>query len=326
MKLEDLRKRRVFVAGHRGMVGSALVRALRNHGASEIITAGRAELDLRDGAAVERFFDRERPEVVILAAARVGGIQANRSRPAEFIRDNLAIQTNVIHQAHLSGVRKLVFLGTSCVYPRECPQPMKEEYLLTGPLEPTNEAYAIAKIAGLKMAQYYNRQYGLDVICPMPSNVYGTNDNFDPEHAHVLSSLVRKFSDAADQSRDEVVVWGSGSARREFLHVDDLAGAVLLLMERWNSSAIINVGAGSDISIRELAHLIAVKTGYRGRIGWDRSMPDGMPQKLLDVSKISALGFVPEISLEEGVERTIREYRQITMAGAPRQGPARGEF
>jgi GDP-L-fucose synthase len=250
-----------------------------------------------------------RPDVVLLAAAKVGGIQANRLYPADFIFDNLAIQTNVIDESRRVGVRELVFLGSSCVYPRECPQPMKEEYLLTGPLEPTNEAYALAKIAGLRMAQYYQKQHGMRAICPMPSNLYGTNDNFHPEHSHVLSALVRKFCDAVDTQASSVTVWGTGRARREFLHVDDLAEAVLLLIDRWDSPEIINVGPGDDVSIRELAELVASKAGFSGEIVWDTSMPDGMPRKLLDISKISALGFKPKISLDRGIEQTIAEYR-----------------
>ncbi len=292
------------------MVGSALVRALTRAGYSNLVTAPRPGADLRDCEAVRKLFAELKPDVVILAAARVGGIQANRSRPAEFMYDNLAIQNNVIHEAHLAGVRELVFLGSSCVYPRECPQPMKEEYLLTGPLEPTNEGYALAKIAGLRLAQYYQRQYGMRVICPMPSNLYGTNDNFHPENSHVLSALVRKFCDAADDDEKIVTVWGTGKARREFLHVDDCADAVMLLIERWDSPEIINVGAGEDITIRDLAELIARKAGFGGEIRWDSSMPDGMPRKLLDISKIAALGFTPRVSLEQGIEKTIDEYRE----------------
>lgn len=299
------------------MVGSALVRALTRAGFTNLVTAPRPGVDLRDCEAVRRLFAGTKPEVVILAAAKVGGIQANRTRPAEFMYDNLAIQTNVIHEAQAAGVRELVFLGSSCVYPRECPQPMKEEYLLTGPLEPTNEGYALAKIAGLRMAQYYQRQYGMRVLCPMPSNLYGTNDNFHPENSHVLSALVRKFVDAADRGESTVTVWGTGKARREFLHVDDLADAVMLLLEKWHSAEIINVGAGEDISIRELAELIARKAGFTGEIRWDSSMPDGMPRKLLDVSKIEALGFRPRISLEEGIEQTIHEYREKSRSETP---------
>jgi GDP-L-fucose synthase len=292
------------------MVGSAMMRALAGAGFDHLITAGRDTLDLRDCRAVAELFRRERPQVVIMTAARVGGINANRLRPAEFIFDNLSIQTSVIDECHRAGVKLLVFLGSSCVYPRESPQPMKEEYLLTGPLEPTNEAYALAKIAGLRMARFYNQQYGMRVLCPMPTNLYGTNDNYDPASSHVLSALVKKFCDATDGGADSVTLWGSGNARREFLHVDDAARGILLLIEKWHSPEIINLGVGEDISIRELAALIAAKAGFTGEVRWDTSMPDGMPRKLLDVSKISALGFRPEITLEDGIERTIAEYRQ----------------
>ena len=301
---------KIFVAGHRGMVGSAMMRALQAAGHQQLITASRDSLDLRDRPAVAEFFQRQRPDVVILSAARVGGINANRLHPAGFLHDNLAIQTNVIEDSRLAGVKLLVFLGSSCIYPREAPQPMKEEYLLTGPLEPTNEAYALAKIAGLRMAYYYQQQYGMRVVCPMPCNLYGTNDSFDPQNSHVLSALVKKFCDAADSRQTSVTVWGSGTARREFLHVDDAARGILLLIDRWHSPQLINLGSGTDISIRELAALIASKAGFTGELRWDTSMPDGMPRKLLDVSKIAALGFTPAISLEEGIERTIAEYRQ----------------
>lgn len=299
------------------MVGSALVRALTRAGYANLITAPRPGVDLRECKAVRQLFAETRPDIVILAAAKVGGIQANRLYPADFLYDNLAIQTNVIDESHRAGVRELVFLGSSCVYPRDCPQPMKEEYLLTGPLEPTNEAYAVAKIAGLRMAQYYQKQHGMRAICPMPSNLYGTNDNFHPENSHVLSALVRKFCDAADSHEPTATVWGTGKARREFLHVDDLAEAVLLLMDRWDWPDIINVGAGDDVSIRELAELIAAKAGFTGQIVWDTSMPDGMPRKLLDISKISALGFKPRIPLERGIEQTIDEYRGKTRSQTP---------
>jgi GDP-L-fucose synthase len=292
------------------MVGSAMVRTLTAAGYARLITAPRETLDLRDRRAVAEFFQRERPQVVILSAAKVGGIHANRTQPAEFIYDNLIVQTNVIDESHLADVKLLVFLGSTCIYPRASPQPMKEEYLLTGPLEPTNEAYALAKIAGLRMAYYYEKQYGMRVVCPMPTNLYGTNDNYHPEHSHVLSALVRKFCDAADSGASSVTVWGSGSARREFLHVDDAARGILLLMEKWYSPDIINLGVGEDISIRDLAQLIAAKSGFTGEIQWDTSMPDGMPRKLLDVSKMTALGFKPQISLAEGIARTIVEYRE----------------
>jgi GDP-L-fucose synthase len=304
------RAEKIFVAGHRGMVGSAIVRALRARASFDLLTAPRSELDLTDAGAVKTFLRRERPDVVVLAAAKVGGIHANRRFPADFLRENLAIQTNVIHQAHEAGVRRLVFLGSSCIYPRACPQPMREESLLTGPLEPTNEAYAVAKIAGLSMAQAYHRQHGLEVICPVPCNLYGTNDTFDLERAHVLSALVRRFCDAVDAGQTDVTLWGTGQARREFLHVDDLAEAILLLMERWASPDIVNVGSGHDLTIRALAGIVAEATGFGGRITWDTSMPDGMPRKCLDVSRLAALGFRPRIALREGVARTVREYRE----------------
>lgn len=291
------------------MVGSALYRALERDGYTNVATAARQRVDLREHAAVRALLEEERPDVVLLCAARVGGIQANRQYPAEFLYDNLAIQTNVIDESRRAGVKELLFLGSSCVYPRECPQPIREEYLLTSSLEPTNEAYAIAKIAGLRMAQYYAKQYGMRAICPMPTNLYGTNDNFHPEHSHVLSALVRKFCDAVANGSKTVTVWGTGSAKREFLHVDDFAAAVMLLMEKWDSPEIINVGTGQDVSIRELAELIATKSGFTGDIEWDTSMPDGTPRKLLDVSKITALGFKPQVPLERGIEQTIAEYR-----------------
>lgn len=300
---------RIFLAGHRGMVGSALLRALRSQGFSNIVTATSGELDLRDTTSVRVFFERERPEFVLLAAAKVGGIQANCRFPGEFLRDNLMIQTNVIHQSHLSGVRKLMFLGSSCIYPRECPQPMKEQYLMTGALEPTNEGYALAKIAGIRMAQYYERQYGLQTVCPIPCNLYGPNDNFDPATSHVLSALIKKFVDAVDSQAEEVVLWGTGSARRELMHVDDAARALLFLMEEWHSSEIVNVGTGTDVCIRELAELIARKVTYTGRILWDTSMPDGMPRKCLDVSKIAGLGYHHQVQLNEGIEQMVCEYR-----------------
>jgi GDP-L-fucose synthase len=291
------------------MVGSAMMRALQGRGFTNLITASRRHLDLRDRPAVRDFFHRTSPQVIVLSAAKVGGINANRLRPAEFLYDNLAIQTNVIEEARQIGVDLLVILGSSCVYPRECPQPMREESLLTGPLEPTNEGYAVAKIAGLRMAQYYARQYGMRVVCPMPCNLYGTNDSFDLENSHVLSALVRRFCDAVAQGNSRVTVWGSGLPRREFLHVDDAAEGILLFMERWLSPEIINLGTGSDVTIRELAELIAEKTGFQGEIAWDTNMPDGMPRKLLDVTKAAALGFQPRISLSQGVVQTISEYR-----------------
>jgi GDP-L-fucose synthase len=300
----------IFVAGHRGMVGSAIHRRLLAEGYGNVVARTRKELDLRDTQAVRSFFLEEKPEYVILAAARVGGILANIASPGEFLYDNLMIQNNVIHQSFLTGVKRICFLGSSCIYPRECPQPMREEHLMTGKLEPTNEGYAVAKIAGIKMIEGYRRQYGLNGICPIPCNLYGTNDSFDPATAHVLSSLVRKFVDAVDEGKDEVTIWGTGAARREFLHVDDAAEAILFLMERGDAPEVINVGSGTDVTIRELAATIARAAGFRGKFAWDASKPDGMPRKCLDVSKAAALGFRPRIGLEEGIERTVREYRE----------------
>ncbi|MBN1612241.1 MAG: GDP-L-fucose synthase [Polyangiaceae bacterium] len=299
----------IYVAGHDGMVGSAVVRALEAEGYERVIGRPIAELDLRDAAQVRDFFDAERPDYVILAAARVGGIQANVKHPAEFLYDNLTMQCNVIHQAFLHNVRKLCFLGSSCVYPRQCPQPMREEYLLTGPLEPTNEGYAIAKIAGLKMVEYYRRQYGFSGVSLMPCNLYGTNDHFDFENGHVLASLVRRFVEAVDEQTAGVTVWGTGSAKREFMHVDDAARAVLFAMESYDAGEILNVGWGEDVSIKELAETVASLAGFTGRLEWDRTKPDGMPRKCMDVSRMRALGFSPRITLREGIERTIGEYR-----------------
>ena len=304
----------IYVAGHDGMVGSAVVRALEAEGYERVIGRPIAQLDLTDLARVRDFFDAERPDYVIFAAARVGGIQANVRHPAEFLYDNLTMQCNVIHQAFLHKVRKLCFLGSSCIYPRECPQPMREDYLLTGPLEPTNEGYAIAKIAGLKMVEYYRRQYGFNGVSLMPCNLYGTNDHFDPENGHVLASLVRRFVDAVDEQSDAVTVWGTGSAKREFMHVDDAARAVLFAMEAYDTGEILNVGWGEDVSIKELAETAANLAGFTGRLEWDRTKPDGMPRKCMDVSRMRALGFSPRITLREGIERTIGEYRALKIA------------
>jgi GDP-L-fucose synthase len=305
---------KIYVAGHRGMVGSAIVRLLESRGFGNLLLACRDDLDLRDSLAVAEFFKNQKPDIVILAAARVGGIQANLDFPAEFLYENLAIQNNVIHQSYLHEVKKFCFLGSSCIYPRLCPQPMKEEYLLSGPLEPTNEGYALAKIAGLKMVEFYRRQYGFDGVSIMPCNLYGTGDNFDPDHSHVLSALVKKFVDAVDSQAESVTVWGSGKARREFMHVADAAEAILFVMDHSELTDLINIGAGSDVAIKELALLVAEKAGYKGRIDWDTSRPDGMPRKCMDVSQISKLGFAPKISLEQGVQKTIDEYRKLKSA------------
>jgi GDP-L-fucose synthase len=299
---------RVFVAGHGGLVGSALVRRLQAAGFDELLLRTRAELDLGDSAAVDRFFAEQRPKYVFLAAAKVGGIVANDTYPADFIRDNLAIQLNVIDAAQRNGVEKLLFLGSSCVYPKHAAQPMKEEYLLTGPLEPTNEAYAIAKIAGIKMCEAYRRQYGSRFISVMPTNLYGPNDNFDLETSHVLPALIRRFHEAKQTDAASVTLWGTGTPHREFLHVDDLADACVHLMRHHDSAELVNVGWGRDISIRELADLVAAVVGYEGGVEWDASKPDGTPRKLLDTSRLTALGWTPRIGLEEGVRGTYGWY------------------
>jgi len=295
---------RIFVAGHRGLVGSAIRRRLEAGGYQNLILRTRAEVDLLNQAAVEKFFAAERPEYVFLAAALVGGILANSQRPADFIRENLLVQTHVIDAAYRNGARKLQFLGSSCVYPKFAPQPIREESLLAGPLEPTNEAYAAVKIAGIKMAQAYRRQYGFNAISLMPTNLYGPGDNFDPVESHVLPALIRKFRDAVRQNAPEVVIWGTGTARREFMHVDDCADAAVFLMLHYDQEEIINVGTGEDLTIRELAEMIAEVTGFRGRITQDTSKPDGTPRKLLDVSRLRALGWQPKIPLREGLRTT----------------------
>jgi GDP-L-fucose synthase len=299
---------KVYVAGHRGLVGSALMRRLEREGFARVVTRTRQELDLTDRQAVVRFFEEERPEYVFLAAARVGGIWANATRPAEFIAENLAIGLNVIDAAYRSGVKKLLYLGSSCIYPKFAPQPIREEFLLTGKLEPTNEAYAVAKIAGIELCRAYNRQYGTRFISVMPTNLYGPGDNFDLETSHVLPALIRKFHEAKEAGAPEVVVWGTGSPRREFLHVDDLADACMFLMRRYEGSEILNIGWGVDISIAELAELVREVVGYRGRIRFDPSKPDGTPRKLLDVSRLKALGWRPRIGLREGIEQTYAWY------------------
>jgi len=310
----------VYVAGHRGLVGSAIMRRLREKGYRRLILRTRGELDLRDQAAVRAFFERERPEYVFLAAARVGGIYANATYPAEFIYDNLAIQTNVIEAAYRCGVRKLMFLGSSCIYPKFAPQPMREEHLLTGALEPANEPYAIAKIAGLKMCEAYNRQYGTDFLAVMPTNLYGIGDNFDLRTSHVIPALIRKFHEAKRAGADFVEVWGTGNPRREFLYVDDLADACVFLMENYSArdlGGFVNVGTGTDLTIRELAETIRRIVGYEGEIRFNPEKPDGTPRKLLDVSRITALGWKPKVSLEEGLRRTYEWYvREEERSGA----------
>jgi GDP-L-fucose synthase len=292
---------RIYVAGHRGLVGSAIVRRLQAEGATNLILRARDELDLTNQAAVEAFFATERPEYVFLAAAKVGGIHANSIYPAEFIHDNLAIQTNVIHNSWKHGAKKLLFLGSSCIYPRDCPQPIKEEYLLTGPLEPTNEWYAVAKIAGLKMCQAYRQQYGFNAICAMPTNLYGPGDNYDAENSHVVPALIRRIHQAKVIAAPLVSIWGSGRPLREFLHVDDLADALVFLMRAYSDGDIINVGSGLEISIAELAALLSEIIGYQGELVFDSSRPDGTPRKLLDSSRLNTLGWQPRIGLKTGL-------------------------
>ena len=299
---------RIFVAGHGGLVGSALMRRLQAEGFSDVLTATRDQLDLRDQAAVSYWFRANRHDYVFLAAGTVGGILANSTRPAEFIYDNMLIHATVVHSAHLYGTKKLLYLGSSCIYPRACPQPIKEEYLLTGELEPTNEAYAIAKIAGIKLCQHYRTQYGCDFISAMPTNLYGIHDNFDLTSSHVLPALIRKFHDARERGDAEVVVWGSGTVRREFLHVDDLADACLFLMRRYDEPSHINVGTGEDLTIAELADMVRRVVYPEAAVTFDRSKPDGMRRKLLDVSRLHALGWRHKIQLSEGIESTYRWF------------------
>jgi GDP-L-fucose synthase len=312
------RDARVYVAGHRGLAGSSIVRRLQAKGYRNLITRAHGELDLTDGAAVTRFFEDQRPDMVILAAAKVGGILANNTYPAEFIRDNLAIQTNVIHAAFKAGVRKLLFLGSSCIYPRDCPQPMKEEYLLTGPLEPTNRPYAIAKIAGIEMCWSYNRQYGTRYLCAMPTNLYGPGDNYDLSTSHVLPALLRKFHEAKLRNERTVTVWGTGKPRREFLHSDDMADACIHLMELPDKALderlslerppLINIGCGEDLTIAELAVNIRDAVGGRAEISYDLAKPDGTPQKLLDITLVRSLGWQPRIRLAEGLRSTYESF------------------
>lgn len=299
---------KIYVAGHRGLVGSAIVRKLESLGFHNLVMRTHGELDLTDHIQTREFFEKERPEYVFLAAAHVGGIHANATYPADFFLINSMIQNNVISSAYQYGVKKLLFLGSSCIYPRECPQPIKEEYLLSGQLEATNEAYALAKISGLKLCQYYNTQYRTNFISCMPTNLYGTNDNFDLENSHVLPALIRKFHEAATSEVSVVEIWGTGSPLREFLHVDDMADACVFLMNHYQGQEHVNIGTGKEISIKELAHLIKRITGYRGELVFNTEKPDGTPRKLLDVSKLKGLGWQHRIELEQGIEDTYRWY------------------
>jgi len=312
---------RIYIAGHRGLVGSAIVRELRAKGFSKLLVKTHEALELTDRASVDKFFDVERPEYVFLAAAKVGGILANTTYPADFIRDNLTVQLNVIDSAFRHGVTKLAFLGSSCIYPKLSPQPIKEEYLLTGPLEPTNEWYAIAKISGIKLCQAYRAQYGFNAISLMPTNLYGPGDNFDLKTSHVLPALISKFHEARTEGRAEVTVWGTGTPFREFLHVDDLASASVFLMQNYNEPEIVNVGAGEDLTICELAQIVARVTGYTGKIVFDPTRPDGTPRKLLDVGRLHAMGWRHRIHLEEGIRETYEWYLSKNRAlDAPSHG------
>jgi GDP-L-fucose synthase len=308
---------RIFVAGHRGMVGSALVRRLAAEGYQNVITRSRKELELTDQAAVNRFFESEKIDVVLLAAARVGGILANATQPGEFIYENLVIETNVIHAAYRAKVERLVFFGSSCIYPKQCPQPIREEYLLTSPLEPTNDAYAIAKIAGLKLCEAYNREYSTQYVALMPTNLYGPNDNYDLKSSHVLPALVRKAHEAKLNGDAALTVWGSGTPRREFLHVDDLAAATLFVLEHNVTEGLFNVGVGEDLSIRELAECICKVVGFEGELVFDASKPDGTPRKLLDVSRLAQMGWQATIGLEDGIASTYRDFVESHAGSTP---------
>ena len=309
------RRERVLVTGSSGMVGGALVKELEREGFTDVLAPARAELELTDPSSVDAYFESKRPAYVFMVAARVGGIGANSADPVGFTTDNLKMALALFEACHKYKTKKNLFLGSTCIYPRECAQPMKEESLLTGPLEPTNEGYALAKIAGLKLAEYYHRQHGMPTVCPMPCNIYGTGDSFDLEKSHVFSALVRRFVDADDEGSDEVTLWGTGTPRREFIHVDDVASALLFLMDNHESPEIVNIGWGKDIPIKELAALIAEEVGFKGELKWDASMPDGMPRKCTDTSRLRALGFEPKVKLEEGIGRTVREYRALKEAG-----------
>ncbi len=301
---------KIYIAGHQGLVGSAIMRKLTSLGYTNLVTRTFAECDLRNQQAVSDFFEQERPDFVFLAAARVGGIHANNTRPAEFIYDNLAIELNVIHAAYTHKVKKLLFLGSSCIYPRDAQQPIQENALLAGPLEPTNAPYALAKISGIGLCQAYNKQYGTNFICAMPTNLYGPGDNFDTMQAHVIPALIAKFSDAVTHNKSEVIVWGTGQVYREFLYVEDCADALVFLMNNFDGSEIINVGTGQDIKIEELVYTLARLTGFQGQIVWDSSYPDGTPRKRLDVAKLDALGWRVQINFEEGLQKTIEWYKQ----------------
>ena len=301
---------KIYVAGHRGMVGSAIVRELQRQGYNNIVTRTHAELDLTRQEAVEAFFAAEKPEYVILAAAKVGGIAANNAAPADFMYMNMTLEMNVIHAAWKNGVKKLEFLGSSCIYPRLAPQPMKEDCLLTSALEPTNEAYALAKISGLKYCEYLNRQYGTDYISVMPTNLYGPNDNYHPEHSHVLPAMIRRFHEAKEQGLPEVVCWGDGSALREFLYVDDLAELCVFLMNHYSGNETVNAGTGKELTIRELAETVAEVVGYKGTIHWDASRPNGTPRKLLDVSKATRLGWTYKTELKDGIRMAYEDFKQ----------------
>lgn len=302
---------KIYVAGHRGSVGSAILETLLREGYSNLVYRTSQELDLRNQKQVADFFTVERPEYVFLAAAKVGGIQANISDPSAFLYDNIMIHTNVIHQAYVAGVKKILVLGSSCIYPRECEQPMREEQLMTGLLEPTNEGYALSKIVALKQAEYYHRQYHFNAISIMPPNIYGVNEKFDLLHSHVIAALVKRCVDAADAGLTELVLWGSGNARREFMHVRDLADAAIFMMLHYDEPEFLNVGWGEDITIRDLAALIAKAAGYKGRILWDTGKPDGMMRKCMDVTRMRALGFSPQIKLEAGIEEIVEHYRKL---------------
>ncbi len=306
---------KIYVAGHRGMVGSAIVRKLTSLGYANLLTRTSAELDLRNQQQVADFFDIEKPEYVFLAAAKVGGIVANNTYRADFLYENLAIQNNIIHGSYLNKVKKLMFLGSSCIYPKLAPQPLKESYLLSGYLEPTNEPYAIAKIAGIKMCEAYRAQYGCNFISVMPTNLYGTNDNYDLVNSHVLPAMIRKFHEAKEKSASEMSLWGTGSPMREFLHADDLAEACLFLMENYNESELVNIGTGEDVTIKNLAALVKQIVGFQGEIIWDTSKPDGTPRKLMDVSKLHGLGWHHKIALEDGIKLAYQDFLKLTDAG-----------